>query len=317
MKRSLLLLALSLLLWPTPGHSFCGFYVAAGNAKLFNRSSQVVMVRDQDRTVLTMANDFQGEPKEFAIVVPVPTVLEKGQIHVGDQAAIDHLEAFTAPRLVEYFDESPCAMREQAMDRANYGQLKSMAAGAPKPASPRGVTILAQYTVGEYDILILGQGEPRPRDLAHRAPLSHPRRRLARAQRVHQAGHEVLRRQGEPEGTAEARVPAPASDPDRLRVAQVHAADPPRDGERQRAAGALRLRAHPAGPRRGDQLPHGEGPVRRRRAALRQGPVRGLLPRGVRPPGEAAGHERRVHRVRLGHGLVRPVRVAAALEPTS
>jgi hypothetical protein len=160
MKRSLLLLALSLLLWPTPGHSFCGFYVAAGNAKLFNRSSQVVMVRDQDRTVLTMANDFQGEPKEFAIVVPVPTVLEKGQIHVGDQAAIDHLEAFTAPRLVEYFDESPCAMREQAMDRANYGQLKSMAAGAPKPAS-RGVTILAQYTVGEYDILILSAKESR------------------------------------------------------------------------------------------------------------------------------------------------------------
>src|SRR5438093_3997882 len=94
----LLLWALSTL-WPPAAHSFCGFYVASGDAKLFNHASQVVLVRDQDRTVLTMANDFKGEPKEFAIVVPVPTVLEKGQIHVGDRALIDHLDAYSAPRL--------------------------------------------------------------------------------------------------------------------------------------------------------------------------------------------------------------------------
>ena len=57
--------------------AFCGFYVAKADTKLFNRASQVVLVRDGDRTVLTMANDFKGEPKEFAVVVPVPTVLQK------------------------------------------------------------------------------------------------------------------------------------------------------------------------------------------------------------------------------------------------
>ena len=40
--------------------AFCGFYVAKADAKLFNKASQVVLVRDGDRTVLTMANDFQG-----------------------------------------------------------------------------------------------------------------------------------------------------------------------------------------------------------------------------------------------------------------
>ena len=60
-----------------PAHSFCGFYVARGDAKLFNKASKVVMVRDEDRTVLTMASDFKGDPKEFALVVPVPAVLQR------------------------------------------------------------------------------------------------------------------------------------------------------------------------------------------------------------------------------------------------
>src|SRR5207342_994760 len=94
---------------PRLSHAFCGFYVASGDAKLYNRASQVALVRDGDRTVMTLANDFKGEPKEFAIVVPVPTVLEKGQIHVADRALVEHLDSFTAPRLVEYFDEDPCA----------------------------------------------------------------------------------------------------------------------------------------------------------------------------------------------------------------
>jgi hypothetical protein len=158
MKRLLLSGSLlwTALLWATPAHSFCGFYVARGDAKLFNKSSKVVMVRDGDRTVLTMSNDYSGEPTEFAMVVPVPTVLEKGQIHVGDRAVLDHLDAYSAPRLVEYFDPDPC--RQIA-----YDELKSAAPQAVGSMSRRdaarerslGVTIEARYTVGEYDILIL------------------------------------------------------------------------------------------------------------------------------------------------------------------
>ena len=89
--------------------AFCGFYVAKADAKIFNKASQVVLVREGDRTVLTMASDFKGEPKEFAVVVPVPTFLEKDQIHVGERAPVEHLDAYTSPRLVEYFDGDPCA----------------------------------------------------------------------------------------------------------------------------------------------------------------------------------------------------------------
>jgi hypothetical protein len=152
----------TLILWAPRADSFCGFYVARGDAKIWNHASKVVMVRDQDRTVLTMANDFKGDPKEFAVVVPVPTSLAKSQIHVGDREVIDHLDAYSAPRLVEYFDPDPCqvALEEKALLGAPRAMAPMASDGASR-ARALGVSIEARYTVGEYDILILSAKESR------------------------------------------------------------------------------------------------------------------------------------------------------------
>jgi hypothetical protein len=159
MKRVVTALALGLLIvWSAPAVlGFCGFYVAKADTKLFNRASQVVLVRDGDRTVLTMANDYQGSLKEFAVVVPVPTFLRREQIHVGERALVEHLDAFSAPRLVEYFDSNPCAMDLGKMPLASAAAGRAGARLASQDAAERsrGVTIEARYTVGEYDILIL------------------------------------------------------------------------------------------------------------------------------------------------------------------
>lgn len=138
-----------------PLWAFCGFYVGKADTKLFNRASQVVLVRDGDRTVLTMANDFSGNPTEFAVVIPVPTRIERSQIHVGDKALIDHLDAYSAPRLVEYFDGNPCevVMLQERAAMASARAFDSSTAGGR--AHSLGVAIEAQYTVGEYDIVIL------------------------------------------------------------------------------------------------------------------------------------------------------------------
>ena len=140
--------------------AFCGFYVAKGDAKLFNKASQVVLVRQEDKTVLTMSNDFRGEMKEFAVVIPVPTVIKKNQIHIGNKAYIDHLDAYTAPRLVEYFDENPCN------ENKRYKSMPLPAAAPKMEAADKStakkdykVKIEASYTVGEYDILILSAEE--------------------------------------------------------------------------------------------------------------------------------------------------------------
>ena len=137
--------------------SFCGFYVAKADAKLFNKASQVVLVRSEDRTVLTMVNDFKGNPKEFAMVIPVPTFLEREQIHIGNQAIVEHLDAYSAPRLVEYFDPNPCQpiYRTMAMSNAKNAVLED----ASGRDAALGVKVEAQYTIGEYDILILSAKE--------------------------------------------------------------------------------------------------------------------------------------------------------------
>src|ERR1700757_665513 len=63
-----------------PAAAFCGFYVAKADAKLFNKSSKVVLARDGNSTAITMASDYEGEPREFALVVPVPSFIERKQI---------------------------------------------------------------------------------------------------------------------------------------------------------------------------------------------------------------------------------------------
>ena len=140
-------------------YSFCGFYVAKADTELFNNASKVVIVRNEDKTVITMSNDYEGDPKEFAMVIPVPEVLKKEQINIGKQSIIKHLDVYTAPRLVEYHDNNPCNLRR-------YRAMESMmmADSAPaimmqKSARKLGVKIEAEYTVGEYDIVILSAKE--------------------------------------------------------------------------------------------------------------------------------------------------------------
>lgn len=139
--------------------AFCGFYVAKADTKLFNKASKVAIMRDGDRTVITMSNDYQGELKEFAMVVPVPVVLQEGQIHVTDNAIIDHLDAYTAPRLVEYFDEDPCERRVYEMAAPSAASADDIVVTASRREKSLGVTVEAEYTVGEYDIQILSAKE--------------------------------------------------------------------------------------------------------------------------------------------------------------
>ena len=135
--------------------AFCGFYVAKADTKLFNKASKVAIVRDGERTVITMANDYQGPLTEFAMVIPVPVVLEEGQIHVTENAILDHLDAYTAPRLVEYFDEDPCRVYPRKEFIAPMSSDAMDEAAPERERNALGVTIEAAYTVGEYDIQIL------------------------------------------------------------------------------------------------------------------------------------------------------------------
>jgi len=154
---SSILIVVGVFCFAEPARAFCGFYVAKADSNLYNQASQVIIARDGNRTVLTMANDYQGEIEDFAIVVPVPVVLKKEQVNIANPKIIERLDAFSAPRLVEYHDSNPCQVyryrtleKQATMEGAEADSARNNALG---------VTVEEKFTVGEYDILILSAKE--------------------------------------------------------------------------------------------------------------------------------------------------------------
>jgi hypothetical protein len=95
----LTLLGIALAMTPRSARAFCGFYVSGGDASLFNNATMVVMMRDGQRTVLAMQNNYQGPPANFAMVVPVPTVLQKENVKTLPLEVFKHIDQLAAPRL--------------------------------------------------------------------------------------------------------------------------------------------------------------------------------------------------------------------------
>ena len=145
----------------TAAHAFCGFYVSGSGGKMFNDATQVVLMRDGTRTVLAMQNDYQGPLEDFAMVIPVPTVLREGDVKTQRSDVFDRVESLGSPRLVEYWEEDPCPPEGNL-----YGGLLGNEAGEASggfgfgrsgvgPGGGGSVRIESKFDVGEYQILIL------------------------------------------------------------------------------------------------------------------------------------------------------------------
>jgi hypothetical protein len=157
--RGLLKLAVATLALAPAAWSFCGFYVAQEPGSLFNRSSKVVLVRDGDHTVLTMANDYHGDPDEFGLVIPVPQEIKPNMVKVADPALIDRLDQYSVPRLAEYYDPAPCPQPYPVGEA--YGQTveltsRRMSLLPRRKSKPDlGVTVEQEYSLEEYDIVVI------------------------------------------------------------------------------------------------------------------------------------------------------------------
>ena len=109
-----------------------------------------------------MSNDFQGDVKDFAMVVPVPTVLKKKDIKVMDRALFKKLDEYSGPRLVEYYDHNPCqidVVYELNLDGISMNSVLCCSVSESKSLRKNKVKIEAKYEVGVYDILILSAKE--------------------------------------------------------------------------------------------------------------------------------------------------------------
>jgi MYXO-CTERM domain-containing protein len=138
---------------PHVARAFGGFYVASGDAPMFNDATQVVLMRKGTRTVVSMQPTYKGPPDAFALVIPVPVALLPRDIRVLAPEVLTAVEHVGAPRLVEYWEQDPC---KPDVEQGTAGK------GAPDSL---GVTVESQVAVGEYQIVILSAKDSTGLDL--------------------------------------------------------------------------------------------------------------------------------------------------------
>jgi hypothetical protein len=144
---------------PGAAHAFCGFYVTGSDQPLTADATQVVLMRKGTRTVLSMQNNYKGPPEAFAMVIPVPVVLKEPDVKTLPKQVFASVERMGAPRLVEYWEQDPCRppVRYAATMAAPSGRVRPI--DNLKKSADLGVTVEAQFTVGEYQIVILSARE--------------------------------------------------------------------------------------------------------------------------------------------------------------
>ena len=159
MRIAITLGAAALALATTAGaaQAFCGFYVSGSDKKLYNDATQVALMRQGTRTVLSMQNDFRGPLEDFALVVPVPVVLKESEVKTLSKQVLDRVDSLGSPRLVEYWERDPCFRDDEGMmERRRYPPKSApMVSRADASNAHQSVKIEAKFDVGEYKILIL------------------------------------------------------------------------------------------------------------------------------------------------------------------
>ncbi len=168
---SLLTPALVTLAAPALVYAMCGMMVRpmrpaqpVERAALPNRETVVVMMREGVRTVLAFQNDYRGPAEDFALIVPVPVVLEEGDVHTLHPSVFGAVQRASQPRVVELWEQNPCpearrARPSRGMATASNARVEGLGGSGGGHAAPPPVQIESQFQVGEYDIVVLSAND--------------------------------------------------------------------------------------------------------------------------------------------------------------
>lgn len=162
---------------PGTGQAFCGHYVGGA---LTNTESQMIVSRQGKSTVLTMANDVEGDLADFGLIVPVPSSVTAEDVSVVDASVLEALDIYSAPRLVSY----SCADIEWVPDgeggweggspgSSGCGGSTSVDMSAPDTASSGGhekggglgtssledVLRVDRFSAGEYELAVVSAAD--------------------------------------------------------------------------------------------------------------------------------------------------------------
>lgn len=119
-------------------------YLVATDGIVESPSSTVVMARAGSSTAVSIQSAYEGTPAGLAIVIPVPAAVTADAVSTLDPALFEHLERLTAPRLIEYWEQDPCAAARQVPP-------------APSIAPP----VRGEAKLGRYAVTVTGEESPR------------------------------------------------------------------------------------------------------------------------------------------------------------
>jgi hypothetical protein len=157
MHRIAPLVALPLLLgapaWACPT-------VANGKpAALSFDTAQVALVRQGTTTTFTVSINPQGDSDGFALVLPVPALLARDEIRVLDGEVFARLNAYTGVLQIDDAGCSPPRSDSSGGADGTDGSDGGGDGGDGESGPPTGVTVEAEYLVGDYEITILSATE--------------------------------------------------------------------------------------------------------------------------------------------------------------
>ena len=150
------LIATAFGIWAGPAAAFCGTYVGSPGVELTNQTSQVIIARQGNQTTLTLANDYQGDATNFAMLIPVPVVLGEEDIRTVGPELFQRFNDYSAPRIVTY----ECSDWDWGGSEAG-GGVGTGGEGFSEPtedAAPP-VVVEGEYAIGIYEIVILSATE--------------------------------------------------------------------------------------------------------------------------------------------------------------
>lgn len=159
-----LLLSLALVLVAGRALAFPGFFVGKSAAKRVNHETHVVIMHKGDRTVVSLALDYDGPLDDFAIVMPVPDDVTVDRIKTLRRESVDRVTKLTAPRFHEFWETDPC---QTAPVRQIWQQSKKakkataflggggMPTGTKKVAPEMLMSVKPEFNEGEFGMTLL------------------------------------------------------------------------------------------------------------------------------------------------------------------
>jgi MYXO-CTERM domain-containing protein len=163
-------LALAVLFAPRPAAAFPGFFASKKQEPIKTYSTQIAVMKRGADTVVSVMPDYEGPLEGFAMVLLVPADVTSEKVTTLKRDFIDRLDALSAPRFHEYWEQDPCDPgpveqeweRNLKVDGAASGPLGGGApapeAGALKPAKELFLDVKAKQKEGEYKFTVLDAG---------------------------------------------------------------------------------------------------------------------------------------------------------------